>query len=108
MLDFGWLELFLIVAVAVVVIGPDEIPVIMVTIGRIFRRFQYIKFAISQQFDDVMRDADIADIRNSVNFEAKENGSDHFDEAAADEEYALDVAKIEEKEDVKDEEGDKA
>ena len=86
MLDFGWLELFLIMAVAVFVIGPDEIPVIMVTIGRIFRRFQYIKFAISQQFDDVMRDADLDDIRKSVNFEAKD--SDQFDEAAADEEYA--------------------
>ncbi len=69
MLDFGWLELFLIIAVAVIVIGPNEIPVLMVALGRIIRRLQYVKFAISQQFEDIMRDADLDDIRKSVNFE---------------------------------------
>ncbi len=91
MLDFGWPELFLIVAIAIIVIGPNEIPAVMVALGRIVRRFQYIKFAISQQFDDVMRDADLDDIRKSVNFEEKPSaasGSEDFDEAAADEEYA--------------------
>ncbi|MGH1402826.1 MAG: Sec-independent protein translocase subunit TatA/TatB [Alphaproteobacteria bacterium] len=96
MLDFGWPELFLIIAVAVVVIGPDEIPVIMVALGRVFRRFQYIKFAISQQFDDVMRDADLDDIRKSVNFEAKE--TDTFDEAEADEDFIAEISAKEDKE----------
>lgn len=90
MLDFGWPELFLIVAIAIIVIGPNEIPAVMVALGRIVRRFQYIKFAISQQFDDVMRDADLDDIRKSVNFEEKPSAAEggSFDEAAADEEYA--------------------
>ncbi len=91
MLDFGWPELFLIVAIAVFLIGPKELPGIMVALGRVFRRFQYIKYAISQQFDDVMRDADMGDIRKSVNFESKEAYDEQggFDEAAADEEYAV-------------------
>lgn len=91
MLDFGWPELFLIIAVAILVIGPDEIPVVMVTLGRVMRRLSYVRYAISQQFEDVMRDADLDDIRKSVNFEAKdEHGNDiEFDEAAADEEYAM-------------------
>lgn len=93
MLDFGWPELFLIMAVAVIVIGPDEIPVIMVALGRVFRRFQYIKFALSQQFEDVMRDADMDDIRKSVNFEEGLSQED-FDEAAADEEFAIINAEI--------------
>ncbi len=87
MLDFGWPELFLIIAVAIIVIGPNEIPAVMIALGRIFRRFQYIKFAISQQFEDVMRDADLDDIRRSVNFEAKDDVV--FDEAAADDEYDI-------------------
>ncbi len=82
MLDFGWVELFLIVAVAVIVIGPDEIPAVMVALGRIARRLQYIKFAISQQFEDIMHDSDLEDIRKSVNFEAKD-----FDEAESDADY---------------------
>ena len=89
MLDFGWPEMFLIMAVAVIVIGPNEIPALMVGLGRIVRRLQYIKYAISQQFDDVMREADLDDIRKSVNFEAqnfeKEHGIEAFDEAEADE-----------------------
>jgi len=93
MLDFGWPELLLVMAVAVLVIGPNEIPALMVGLGRVFRRFQYIKFAISQQFEDVMHDADLDDLRKSVNFEAGryedaiKNGD--FDEAEADEYYDL-------------------
>ena len=86
MLDFGWPEMFLIIAVAVLVIGPDEIPNIMVGLGRLFRRFQYAKYAISRQFEEIMEDADLNDIRNSVNFEAE--GQDYFDEAAADEDLS--------------------
>jgi len=33
MLDFGWAELFLVIAVAVIVVGPNEIPVLMVAFG---------------------------------------------------------------------------
>lgn len=85
MLDFGWPELFVILAVAVIVIGPKDIPGLMVALGRLVRRLQYVRYAISQQFDDVMRDADLDDIRKSVNFEAPED----TDEAAEDEAYAV-------------------
>ena len=86
MLDFGWPELFLIVAVAVIVIGPNEIPVLMVALGRVVRRLQYIKYAISQQFEDVMRDADIDEIRKSVNFEDKQKDQ-HIGEAIEDKDF---------------------
>ena len=88
MFDFGMPELFLIMAIAVLVIGPKEIPIVMRAAGRVFRRISYIKYALSQQFDDFMRENDMDDIRKSVNFEEKD-----FDEAAADEEVmeALDM-----------------
>lgn len=79
-MDFSWSELFVIIALAIILIGPNEIPGLMVTLGRIVRRLQYMRYAISQQFDDIMRDADIDEIRKSVNFEA----SDDTDEAAED------------------------
>ena len=82
-LDFGWTELILIMALAVLVIGPNEIPAMMRGLGRIMRRVQYIKYAVSQQFDDFMKDSDMEDIGASVNFE--ENRNRDFDEASADE-----------------------
>jgi sec-independent protein translocase protein TatB len=71
MLDFGWAELLIIIAVAVFVVGPQDIPKIMYGLGRLLRRFQYIKFAVSKQFDDVMNSGDIEELRKGVNFEAK-------------------------------------
>lgn len=89
MLDFGWAELLLIMAVAVLVIGPSDIPKIMYGLGRIVRRLQYVRFAFTQQFDEFMREHDLDDLRKSVNFEAPA-----YDEAAADaEEFELENKK---------------
>lgn len=90
MLDFGWSEAFLIVVLAVFLFGPEDIPKVMVAVGRVFRRLQYVKFALSQQFEDLMRDADLDDFRSSVNFEAKrfeKNTMSQFNEGDEDDHY---------------------
>lgn len=85
MLDFSWAELFVIVIVALVVIGPKDIPHIMHSLGRFVRRLQYVRFAMTQQFDDFMREHDLEDIRKATKPDTL------FDEAAADEEMAAEV-----------------
>ncbi len=70
MFDFAWSELLVIVLIAVLVIGPKDIPKIMYQIGRFFRRLQYMKFAMSQQFDEILKVGDIEELRKGVNFEA--------------------------------------
>lgn len=82
MLDFGFPELLVIMALAVLVIGPKEIPGLMLGLGRIVRRLQYVRYALSQQFENFMEQSDLADIRDQVNFEAPKG---NFDEAAEDE-----------------------
>lgn len=79
MLDFSWVELFVIIVVALVVIGPKDIPQIMHALGRFVRRLQYVRFAMSQQFDDFMKDHDLEELRKGVKPDT------FFDEAAADE-----------------------
>ncbi len=78
MINLGWPELLIIVAVAILVIGPKDLPVLMVGLGRVFKRIQYMKFALSRQFDEMMHDAGLSDLQDQVNFEAKD-----FDETAA-------------------------
>lgn len=56
MLDIGWSELFLVAVVTVLAIGPAELPRVMRALGRITRRLHYLRFAISQQIDDLMKD----------------------------------------------------
>ncbi len=92
MLDFGWAELFLVMAVAVLVIGPNEIPGLMRGLGRLFRRFQYMKYSISQQFDDFM---DMEGLNESVNFEARAPKDSSFDESEEDEDVMVPLAKEE-------------
>lgn len=59
MLDFGFPELLLICAVLILVIGPKQIPEIMYNLGRIMRRLNYMRFALSRQFEDFMHDMDV-------------------------------------------------
>ena len=90
MLDFGWAELFLIMAVAVFAIGPKEIPGLMRGVGKLFRRFQYMKHSISSQFDAFMSDVDVTD----VNFESGRAPKDaEFNEAEEDEDDIVPISK---------------
>tara|TARA_R110002124_G_scaffold287365_1_gene474236 strand:+ start:169488 stop:169898 length:411 start_codon:yes stop_codon:yes gene_type:complete len=59
MLDFGFPELLMIVAVLILVVGPKQIPEIMYNLGRIMRRLSYMRFALSRQFEDFMHDMDV-------------------------------------------------
>lgn len=83
MLDIGWGELLVVIAVAVLVVGPQDIPKVMRTLGRLARRMQYVKFALSQQFEDLMKDHDLQELRNFNDLNAKD--TPETDEAAADE-----------------------
>jgi sec-independent protein translocase protein TatB len=86
MFDFGFAELMLVMGLVIVVMGPNEIPVIMRGLGRLVRRIQYVRFAISNQFDDFMREHDL-DITDQVNFEARAGQKEaaDFDESESDE-----------------------
>lgn len=54
MFDLGWPELFLIAVVAVLFLGPKEIPVVMRALGNMVRRVKFMHFAISQQIDQMI------------------------------------------------------
>lgn len=80
MFGIGWSEMLVIIAVGVLVIGPKDIPKAMYQLGRFFRRAQYIKFAMSQQFEDIIRAGDIEELRKGVNFEAPKTDEREADE----------------------------
>lgn len=66
MLDFGWSEFFLIIILAIVLMGPKDIPDVIHGFGRLVRRVQYMKFALTKQFDDFMEKADLHDLRRGA------------------------------------------
>lgn len=76
MFNFGWAELLVIIALSVFVIGPKEIPEIMMTLGRFVRRLQYIKYAFTQQFEDFMQQHDLNEIRHYAAMQDHRDGGD--------------------------------
>jgi sec-independent protein translocase protein TatB len=82
MFGFSWAEIFLTAAVALIVIGPKDIPKVMYQLGRVARRLQYVRFAMSQQFEDFLKEHDLDDLPSAVNFEAQNKA-----EIEADEQY---------------------
>lgn len=70
MFNFGWAELLIIAVVLVLVVGPKELPVIMRALGRVVRRFQYMRYAVTRQFDDLLKDAELDDLRRQARMQA--------------------------------------
>lgn len=90
MFDFGWAELLIIMAIAVFVIGPKEIPDIMRSLGQMVRRLQYIKYAFTQQFEDFMQEHDLNEVRHyaAMQEHTGKGGDDNgASERAADEDF---------------------
>ncbi len=63
MFDFGWSELLFIGVICLFIFGPEDIPKIMYNFGRIVRRFRYLRYAMSSQFEDFMEKSE-ASIKN--------------------------------------------
>jgi sec-independent protein translocase protein TatB len=66
MLDFSWSEFLVVLVVAVLAIGPKQLPDVLYGLGRMVRRFQYFRFAVGKQFDMFMEHADLNEIRKSA------------------------------------------
>ena len=95
MLDFSWSELIVVLIVAVFAIGPKQIPDILYHLGRLTRRVQYMRFALSKQFDDFMEQTDMKQMDRDM----RSIPSDFFDEADADKDLdeALSISEADKK-----------
>src|SRR5262249_17374194 len=56
--DIGWTELLVVAVIIIFAFGPEDIPKIMYNLGRIVRRFRYMRYALSSQFEDFMEKAE--------------------------------------------------
>lgn len=66
MFDISWSEFLLIGIVALIVIGPKELPAVMRTLGQWTRKVRAMAADFQNQFQEAMREAEMADIKNEV------------------------------------------
>jgi sec-independent protein translocase protein TatB len=66
MFDISWTEFLLIGIVALVFIGPKELPAVMRTLGQYTRKVRAMAAEFQGQFQEAMREAEMADLKKSV------------------------------------------
>jgi sec-independent protein translocase protein TatB len=68
MLDIGWPELFLILVIALIVIGPRDLPRAMHTVGKWVKRARVMTAEFQRHVDDMVREADMEEVRELKKF----------------------------------------
>jgi sec-independent protein translocase protein TatB len=63
MFDIGWGELLVIGIVALVAIGPKELPTVMRTVGQWMGKVRRMASEFQGQFQEAMREAEVADLK---------------------------------------------
>jgi sec-independent protein translocase protein TatB len=67
MFDIGWTELLIIGVVALIVIGPKELPGVLRTVGQMMTKVRRMASEFQGQFQEAMREAEVADIQKQIN-----------------------------------------
>lgn len=66
MFDIGWSELLIIAVVAIVVVGPRDLPRMLRTVGQYVGKFRRMAGDFRTQFDDALKEADLDDLKKDV------------------------------------------
>lgn len=78
MFDIGWQELLLIGVVALVVIGPKDMPVAMRTAARMFSKVRGLSREFQNTVSEVVREAELDELRRKVQQAGKVNVKDEL------------------------------
>ncbi|MEQ8505983.1 MAG: Sec-independent protein translocase protein TatB [Rhodospirillales bacterium] len=67
MFDIGWQELFIVAILAIIVIGPKDLPRAVRTVTQVIRKLRSMAGDFQAGLDEVAREADLDDIRREAN-----------------------------------------
>ncbi len=66
MFDIGWTELAVIACVAILVVGPKELPGMLRTIGKTVGQLRKMAGDFQKQFDDAIREAELDEVKKTM------------------------------------------
>ena len=72
MFDIGWSELLVIALVAIVVVGPKELPRVLRSFGNYAGKLKRTAAEFRRQFDEAMLESELEDMRKSFERTARE------------------------------------
>ena len=66
MFDIGWSELIVIAVVAIVVVGPKDLPKLMRGFGHYAGKLRRAASDFQRQFEEAMRESEIDEVRKAI------------------------------------------
>jgi len=73
MFDIGWQELFILAVLAIIVVGPKDLPRVISTITKWIRKARSMARDLQDGLDDVAREAELDDLKKEL---AIQDGND--------------------------------
>lgn len=73
MFDVGWTELLVIAVVLIVVVGPKDLPPMLRAFGKMTARARKVAGEFRSQFDEALREAELDDVRRTIDDAQKLN-----------------------------------
>lgn len=67
MFDIGWTEMIVVAIVAILFVGPKELPTMLRTIGQMVRKVRGMVGEAKQTFNDAVREAELDGVQDSIN-----------------------------------------
>lgn len=66
MFDIGWTELLIIAVVAIIVVGPKDLPRMLRSLGRYAGQLRRTAGEFRSQFDEAIRESELDELRNTL------------------------------------------
>lgn len=80
MFDIGWQELFLLALVAIIVVGPKELPRVLRTVTLWIRKMRTMASQFQDGIEEMAREADLDELRRDVEREVEKVGAGGLEE----------------------------
>ena len=82
MFDIGWTEMLVIAVVMIVVVGPKDLPKMLRTFGQTTAKLRGMAGDFQKQFNEALKEAELDDVKKSVDAAARPQPGDRDQEAA--------------------------
>ena len=83
MFDIGWQELFIVAVLALIVVGPKDLPRVLKTVMALVRKGRAMAGEFQSGIDDMVREADLDDLKkkmeNAADFDLEGDLKDKLD-----------------------------
>ncbi len=67
MFDIGWTEMMMVAIVAILFVGPKELPGMLRVAGQTIKKLRGMAGDVQRQFDDALKEAELDGVKDSIN-----------------------------------------